>query len=142
MQAVDDYIPLPKDRRQAIHDACRGRLHHHRRGTVVTGRVDRGTIKVNEPVEIIGIRPTRATVVTGVEMFRKLLDFAQAGDNVGCFLEAWRVRKSNADKSSPNRSRLPRTPSSPPKLRFKQGRRRPSHPVLQQLPPAILLPDN
>ena len=56
------------------------------RGTVVTGRVERGVIKVNDPVEIVGIRPTASTVVTGVEMFRKLLSQGQAGDNVGCLL--------------------------------------------------------
>jgi elongation factor Tu len=56
------------------------------RGTVVTGRIDRGIVKVGEEVEIVGIRPTSKTVVTGVEMFRKLLDQGQAGDNVGCLL--------------------------------------------------------
>jgi elongation factor Tu len=56
------------------------------RGTVVTGRIERGKIKVGEEVEIIGIRPTTKTVVTGVEMFRKLLDHGEAGDNVGCLL--------------------------------------------------------
>ena len=56
------------------------------RGTVVTGRVDRGVIKVGEEVEIIGIRDTTKTTVTGVEMFRKLLDQGQAGDNIGCLL--------------------------------------------------------
>ena len=56
------------------------------RGTVVTGRIERGKIKVGEEVEIIGIRPTTKTVVTGVEMFRKLLDSGEAGDNVGCLL--------------------------------------------------------
>ena len=56
------------------------------RGTVVTGRVDRGIVKVGDAVEIVGIRPTAATVVTGVEMFRKTLDQGQAGDNIGCLL--------------------------------------------------------
>jgi elongation factor Tu len=56
------------------------------RGTVVTGRIERGVIKVGEEVEIIGIKPTSKTVVTGVEMFRKLLDQGEAGDNVGCLL--------------------------------------------------------
>ena len=56
------------------------------RGTVVTGRVERGIVKVGEEVEIIGIRPTSKTTVTGVEMFRKLLDQGQAGDNVGALL--------------------------------------------------------
>ncbi len=87
MQAVDDYIPLPerevdKPFMMSVEDV----FTITGRGTVVTGRVDRGTVKVNDPVEIVGIKPTRATVVTGVEMFRKLLDFAQAGDNVGLLL--------------------------------------------------------
>jgi elongation factor Tu len=56
------------------------------RGTVVTGRVERGTVHVNEEMEIVGIRDTQKTVVTGVEMFRKLLDEGQAGDNIGCLL--------------------------------------------------------
>ncbi len=87
MQAVDDYIPLPerptdKPFLMPVEDV----FTITGRGTVVTGRVDRGTIKVNEKIEIIGIRDTREAVVTGVEMFRKLLDFAQAGDNVGLLL--------------------------------------------------------
>jgi elongation factor Tu len=56
------------------------------RGTLVTGRVERGVVKVGETVEIIGIRPTSSTTVTGVEMFRKLLDQGQAGDNIGALL--------------------------------------------------------
>jgi elongation factor Tu len=56
------------------------------RGTVVTGRIERGIVKVGETVEIVGIKPTTSTTVTGVEMFRKLLDQGQAGDNVGCLL--------------------------------------------------------
>ena len=56
------------------------------RGTVVTGRIERGIVKVNDEVEIVGIRPTKKVVVTGVEMFRKLLDQGQAGDNVGVLL--------------------------------------------------------
>ncbi len=87
MDAVDDYIPLPerptdKPFMMPIEDV----FTITGRGTVVTGRVDRGTIKVGEQVEIIGIRDTKTTVVTGVEMFRKLLDYAQAGDNVGLLL--------------------------------------------------------
>ncbi|MEY4597455.1 MAG: hypothetical protein RLZZ445_252, partial [Pseudomonadota bacterium] len=56
------------------------------RGTVVTGRVERGVIKVGEEIEIVGLKPTQKTVCTGVEMFRKLLDEGQAGDNVGILL--------------------------------------------------------
>ncbi len=56
------------------------------RGTVVTGRIERGVVKVGEEIEIVGIRDTQKSIVTGVEMFRKLLDQGQAGDNVGCLL--------------------------------------------------------
>ncbi|HHY57668.1 MAG TPA: elongation factor Tu [Chloroflexi bacterium] len=87
MRAVDEYIPTPvretdKPFLMPIEDvfSIKGR------GTVVTGRIERGTIKPMEEVEIVGLAPTRKTVVTGVEMFRKLLDQGIAGDNVGCLL--------------------------------------------------------
>jgi elongation factor Tu len=87
MEALDSYIPVPereidKDFLMPIEDI----FSISGRGTVVTGRVDRGVVKVGEEVEIIGIRPTAKTVVTGVEMFRKLLDQGQAGDNIGVLL--------------------------------------------------------
>jgi len=87
MKQVDEYIPQP-DRPidQPFMMAIEDVFSISGRGTVVTGRIDRGVIKVGEEVEIIGIRPTTKTVVTGVEMFRKLLDQGQAGDNVGCLL--------------------------------------------------------
>ncbi|HEX5757901.1 MAG TPA: elongation factor Tu, partial [Thermoanaerobaculia bacterium] len=82
--SVDSYIPLPeraidKDFLMPIEDI----FSISGRGTVVTGRVERGIVKVGDEVEIVGIRPTTKTVVTGVEMFRKLLDQGQAGDNIG-----------------------------------------------------------
>ncbi|HEX2923927.1 MAG TPA: elongation factor Tu [Chloroflexota bacterium] len=87
MEAVDDYIPTPvraidKPFLMPIEDVfgIKGR------GTVVTGRVERGQIKVGEEVEILGIHESRKVVVTGVEMFKKLLDSGQAGDNIGCLL--------------------------------------------------------
>jgi elongation factor Tu len=87
MKAVDEYIPQPERPidmpfMMAIEDV----FSISGRGTVVTGRIDRGIVKVGEEVEIVGIRPTQKTTVTGVEMFRKLLDQGQAGDNVGCLL--------------------------------------------------------
>jgi elongation factor Tu len=72
--------------RQAVPDAGGGRVHDLGRGTVVTGRVERGIIKVGEEVEIIGLRTRTKTIVTGVEMFRKLLDEGRAGDNIGALL--------------------------------------------------------
>jgi elongation factor Tu len=87
MQAVDESIPQPdrpKDRPflMPIEDV----FSISGRGTVVTGRIERGIVKVGEEVEIIGLRPTVKTVVTGVEMFRKLLDSGEAGDNIGALL--------------------------------------------------------
>src|SRR5437868_1313466 len=87
MAAVDSYIPQPeraKDRPflMPIEDV----FTISGRGTVVTGRVERGVIKVGDEVEIVGLRPTAKTVVTGVEMFRKLLDQGEAGDNIGALL--------------------------------------------------------
>ena len=87
MAAVDEYIPQPerpKDRPflMPVEDV----FSISGRGTVVTGRVEQGIVKVGEEVEIIGIRETTKTTVTGVEMFRKLLDQGEAGDNVGCLL--------------------------------------------------------
>ena len=87
MEAVDQYIPQPdrpKDRPflMPIEDV----FSISGRGTVVTGRVEQGIVKVGEEIEIIGIRPTQKSVVTGVEMFRKLLDQGEAGDNIGALL--------------------------------------------------------
>ena len=87
MDAIDEYIPTPQ------HDFDKPFLMPVEdvfsitgRGTVATGRVERGTIKIQEPVEIVGLKPTTTSVVTGIEMFRKSLDFAQAGDNAGILL--------------------------------------------------------
>jgi elongation factor Tu len=87
MAAVDSYIPQPeraKDRPflMPIEDV----FTISGRGTVVTGRVERGIVKVGDEVEIVGLRPTTKTIATGVEMFRKLLDQGEAGDNIGVLL--------------------------------------------------------
>ncbi len=87
MDACDDYIPEPvRDVDQPFLMPIEDVFSIEGRGTVVTGRIERGVIKVGEEIEIIGIKPTFKTTVTGVEMFRKLLDRGQAGDNVGCLL--------------------------------------------------------
>jgi len=87
MKAVDDYIPQPnRPIDQPFLMPIEDVFSISGRGTVVTGRVERGVVKVGEEVEIIGIRATNKTVVTGVEMFRKLLDQGQAGDNIGALL--------------------------------------------------------
>jgi elongation factor Tu len=87
VEALDTYIPLPvraidKEFLMPIEDI----FSISGRGTVVTGRIDRGVVKVGDEIEIVGIRPTQKTIVTGVEMFKKLLDQGQAGDNVGVLL--------------------------------------------------------
>jgi elongation factor Tu len=87
MAAVDAYIPQPKrDVDRSFLMPVEDVFSISGRGTVVTGRVERGVVKVGEEVEIIGIKPTVKTTVTGVEMFRKLLDQGQAGDNIGALL--------------------------------------------------------
>lgn len=87
MDALDKYIPEPKrDVDKPFLMPIEDIFSIKGRGTVATGRIDRGIVKVNEEVEIVGIKPTKKTVVTGVEMFRKLLDEGRAGDNVGCLL--------------------------------------------------------
>jgi len=87
MDAVDSYIPEPtRDTDQPFLMPIEDIFSIEGRGTVVTGRVERGVIKMNDEIEIIGIKPTQKTTVTGIEMFRKLLDEGRAGDNVGCLL--------------------------------------------------------
>ena len=87
MEAVDSYIPTPaRDVEKPFLMPVEDIFTIQGRGTVATGRIERGIVKVNEQVEVIGIRPTIKTVVTGVEMFKKLLDEGRAGDNVGLLL--------------------------------------------------------
>ena len=87
MAAVDSYIDAPvRDTDKPFLMSIEDVFTISGRGTVVTGRVERGQLKLNDEVEIVGLRPTTKTVVTGIEMFRKSLDFAQAGDNAGCLL--------------------------------------------------------
>ena len=86
-EAIDTYIPLPERPKDLpflmpIEDV----FSISGRGTVVTGRIERGIVKVGDEVEIIGLKPTVKTIVTGVEMFRKLLDSGEAGDNIGALL--------------------------------------------------------
>ena len=117
MAAVDSYIPQPvraTDRPflMPIEDV----FSISGRGTVVTGRIERGVVKVGDEVEIVGLKATMKTVVTGVEMFRKLLDSGQAGDNIGALLRGTKreeVERGQVLAASPARSR--RTPSSRPR---------------------------
>ena len=87
MAAVDEYIPSPvRDNDKPFLMSIEDVFTISGRGTVVTGRVERGILKLNDEVEIVGLRPTQKSVVTGIEMFRKTLDFAEAGDNAGVLL--------------------------------------------------------
>jgi elongation factor Tu len=97
IKAMDDFIPDPvreldKPFLMPIEDI----FSIEGRGTVVTGRVERGVVKVNEEVEIVGLRPTTKTVITGIEMFNKLLDQGQAGDNVGALLRG--LKKEDVER--------------------------------------------
>ena len=87
LKAVDEYIPTPaRDNEKPFLMAIEDVMTISGRGTVATGRVERGELKLNSPVEIVGIKPTQNSVVTGIEMFRKTMDFCESGDNVGLLL--------------------------------------------------------
>jgi elongation factor Tu len=87
MEAIDSYVPTPKrEIDKPFLMPSEDVFSISGRGTVVTGRVEKGVVKVGDEIEIVGIRDTQKTVVTGVEMFRKLLDEGQAGDNIGVLL--------------------------------------------------------
>jgi elongation factor Tu len=97
MAAVDDYIPVPlreidKPFLMSVEDV----MTISGRGTVVTGRIEQGIVKVGDDVEIVGLRPTQKTVCTGVEMFHKLLDQGQAGDNIGALLRG--IKKEEVER--------------------------------------------
>jgi elongation factor Tu len=97
MEALDAYIPLPeRDVDKPFLMPIEDVFSISGRGTVVTGRIERGTVKVGEEIEIVGFKPTEKKVVTGVEMFRKLLDSGQAGDNVGILLRG--VEKEDVER--------------------------------------------
>jgi len=97
MAAIDSYIPQPKrDVEKPYLMPIEDVFSIAGRGTVVTGRIERGIVKVSDEIEIVGIKPTQKTVVTGVEMFRKLLDQGEAGDNVGVLLRG--VKKEDVER--------------------------------------------
>ena len=142
MEAVDSYIPLPeRPIDQPFLMPVEDVFAIEGRGTVVTGRVERGIIKSMEEVEIIGFRDTMKTTVTDIEMFRKLLDEARAGDNVGLLLRGIEERRRRA-RPGHRQAGFGQAAQEVQggDLRPVQGRRRPPHSVLQQLPPAVLLP--
>jgi len=97
MAALDAYVPLPqRDIDQPFLMSMEDVFSIKGRGTVVTGRIERGKVKVGEEVEIVGLRDTHKTTVTGVEMFNKTLDYGQAGDNVGCLLRG--IKKEDVER--------------------------------------------
>src|SRR5690606_12390610 len=105
-EALDTYIPLPeRPKDQPFLMPIEDVFSISGRDTVVTGRIERGVIKVGEEIEIVGLRDTQKSVVTGVEMFRKLLDQGEAGDNVGCLLRG-------IDKDAVERGKVPAKPGS------------------------------
>ncbi len=142
VEALDTFIPQPeraidKPFLMPVEDV----FSISGRGTVVTGRIERGIIKVGDEIEIVGIRPTQKTIVTGVEMFRKLLDQGQAGDNAGLLLRG--TKRDDVERGQVLCKPGSITPHTHVRSRgvcAVQGRRRPSHPVLQGLPSAVLLP--
>jgi len=97
MKAVDEYIPEPaRDIDKPFLMPIEDVFSIKGRGTVVTGRVERGVLKINEEIEIVGLRPTKKTVITGIEMFRKSLDEARAGDNIGLLLRG--IEKDDVER--------------------------------------------
>jgi elongation factor Tu len=114
LTAMDTYFPDPvRDDAKPFLMPIEDVFTISGRGTVVTGKVERGIVKLNEEIEIVGIKPTRKTVVTGIEMFNKLLDEGQAGDNVGCLLRG--VDKKDVERGQV----LAKTGSITPHLKFK-----------------------
>ena len=143
MDAVDSYIPLPqRDNEKPFLMPVEDVFSITGRGTVLTGRIETGVIKVGDPVEIIGLAEKSLTsTCTGVEMFRKLLDEGEAGDNVGLLMRG-------IDKKEVKRGMVVAKPGSiTPHTKFeaevyilrKEGRR-PSHSVPPQVPSAVLSP--
>ncbi len=142
MKAVDAYIPQPdRPKDQPFLMPIEDVFSISGRGTVVTGRVERGVVKVGEEVEIVGLKDTTKTTVTGVEMFRKLLDQGEAGDNIGALLRGTKSRGSRARPGSgeagfDHAAHEVQGGGVHPD----EGRGRPSHAVLRELPSAVLLP--
>jgi elongation factor Tu len=116
MEAVDEFIPLPeRPVDQPFLMPVEDVFTITGRGTVGTGRIERGIVKVGEDLELVGIKETRKTVCTGVEMFRKLLDEGEAGDNVGLLSVGWKKRNCCAAWFFAILAALRPTPSSGPR---------------------------
>ncbi len=142
IEAMDSYIPEPEraidgDFLMPVEDV----FSISGRGTVVTGRIERGIVNVGDEIEIVGIHPTTKTICTGVEMFRKLLDQGQAGDNVGVLLRGTKRDEVERGRGT-GQAGFHHTAHEVRggSLHPEQGRRRSSYTVLQRLPSAVLLP--
>ena len=142
MEAVDKNVPLPaRDIDKPFLMPIEDIFSIQGRGTVVTGRIERGKVKVGEDVEIVGFRETRKTVVTGVEMFKKQLDEGMAGDNAGLLLRG--TAKEDVERgmvlAKPGVDHAAHQVQGRG-VRAVEGRRRAAYAVLQGLPAAVLLP--
>ncbi len=142
VEEMDRFIPIPKREidkpfLMPVEDV----FSISGRGTVVTGRIERGIVKVNDEVEIIGLKATQKTICTGVEMFRKLLDEGRAGDNVGVLLRGTKREEVERGQvlAKPG-SHHPAHGVRVRGVRADQGRGRTAHAVLQGVPAAVLLP--
>ena len=141
VEEMDKYIPVPKrDIDKPFLMPVEDVFSISGRGTVVTGRIERGIVKVNDEVEIIGLKATQKTICTGVEMFRKLLDEGRAGDNVGVLLRGTKREEVErgqvlAKPGSHHPAHAVRVRS----VRADQGRGRTAHAVLQGVSAAVLL---
>ena len=142
LAAVDEYIPTPeRPVDQPFLMPVEDVFSISGRGTVATGRIERGIVKVGEELEIVGIRPNKKTTCTGVEMFRKLLDQGQAGDNVGLLLARHRPRRHRARPGDLQAGLGQAAHQVRGRgLHPDQGGGRAAHAVLRQLPAAVLLP--
>ena len=144
MSAVDTFMPEPtREIDKAFLMPIEDVFTITGRGTVVTGRVERGQVKVGEEIEIIGLRPTTKTTCTGVEMFRKLLDEGRAGDNIGALLRG--TKKEDVERGQVLAKPGSITPAHEVHgagVHPDQGGGRPAHAVLHELSPAVLFPDH
>ena len=144
MEAVDKYVPIPqREIEKPFLMPVEDIFTISGRGTVATGRVERGKVRVGEEIEIVGIRPTVKRVVTGVEMFRKLLDEGLAGDNVGLLLRGTDKRRSGAragDRGAGEHHAAHAFQGAG--VRIDEGRRRAAHAVFQRVPAAVLFQDD
>ena len=144
MSAVDEYVPQPdRPKDMAFLMPIEDVFSISGRGTVVTGRIERGVVKVGEEVEIVGLHDTSKTTVTGVEMFRKLLDEGEAGDNVGCLLRG--VGRDEVERGSGvGASWLDHAAHAVygGGLHSDEGGGRSSYAVFLELPSAVLFPDD